>query len=108
MPQTSGISAIGIWMIACIIMVFGTLTEYGIILYIMITKPSYETLINQSTNSVGIIEAFTNASQDQIQHHLSKESSRLALLKKIDRISSIMFPMVFFSFIILYLVWFLI
>ena len=35
MPNTSGVNAIGIWMMACIVMVFGALTEYGIILYIM-------------------------------------------------------------------------
>ena len=105
MPQTSGISAIGIWMIACVIMVFGTLTEYGVILYIMMIKPWYDTLINRSTNSVGSIDDYNNYSEDQTQHRISKETARLALLKKIDCISAVMFPILFFSFCIVYLIW---
>ena len=38
MPNTNGICAIGIWMLACIIMVFSALIEYGIILFIMMKK----------------------------------------------------------------------
>ena len=40
-PNTSGVSAIGVWMIACIMMVFGALTEYGIILYFTIKENNY-------------------------------------------------------------------
>ena len=50
MPNTSGVNAIGIWMIACIIMVSGALTEYGIILYIMFNKRNLAKIINYKKN----------------------------------------------------------
>ena len=46
MPHTSGVNAIGILMIACIIMVFAALIEYGLILFFMINKPRPEKVIN--------------------------------------------------------------
>ena len=107
MPHTSGVSAVGIWMIACIIMVFGALTEYGIILYIMMSNPCSKPTINQSINSIGFINGHNNFIQDQNQYNIIKEISRRALLRKIDFISSVTFPILSLSFIIGYLIWFM-
>ena len=107
MPDTSGVSAVGIWMIACIIMVVGALTEYGIILYITMRKTCSKTPDNQSLNSIGFTNDNNNFAQDQNQYHNRKEISCRALLRKIDFVSLVTFPILFLSFVMVYFIVFL-
>ena len=51
MPNTSEVNAIKIWMIACTLMVCGSLIEYGVILCIMFNKRSLRKILNYTAKN---------------------------------------------------------
>lgn len=131
MPNTSGVNAIGIWMIACIVMVFGAITEYGIILYITFNKRTLAKIINNkatpcnhkddcskrgitthgSTDNEKIFVVSQNTTGCKTEKRVqedeqsnSNDNTHYMKLKMIDAVSLFMFPTAFLLFIVVYCV----
>ena len=136
MPNTNGVNAVGVWMISCIVMVFSALSEYGLLLYIMTyqrkTKNNDKEILNSSNKNRIFVPMATisslnrnekdlvsenkesNQKQDDLndQNHadnppMATETKLKNTMGKIDSISIFLFPLVFFSFIVVYLFVFL-
>ena len=101
MPNITGVSAIGIWMLACIIMVFGALVEYGGILYLSTRKETNFITTNRTEKSVGSRE--NKLKVEEVKRHQEKnEMSREIFVEKVDSVSLAMFPIIFFVFVSAY------
>ena len=120
MPNTNGVNAIGVWMISCIIMVFGALTEYGIILSVTSKKGYSEDSSGDNLNDLksrtrGESRKNENTLQcvckvdkqtqrkDDTQRPNNTGVSKDKIMERIDEISLIIFPTIFILFIIVYL-----
>ena len=131
-PNTSGVSAIGVWMIACIMMVFGALTEYGIILYFTIKENHYSSDHNCNNRNPPEIACDladserTNHQDDFLEYkkvyvldkktmtwikqsgekneEMSRKGATIGenILKKADSFSLILFSSLFLPFTIIY------
>ena len=133
---SASLNAVGIWMVSCIVMVFSALSEYGFLLYIMTyqlrTKNNSQDRLKDSKNnrifaSMGTIHSQNrrekgglseNKESRQTEGDLSDQNhadnpsipNEIKLqnkMRKIDSASLFLFPLVFFSFIVVYLVVFL-
>ena len=103
MPNTSRISAMGIWMIGCKIMVFGALTEYGILLFLTIMSKNTETPLDQKMSALGFeIKDRTHIEEGTKKHCRKIEINNTMLMTKLDSISLFMFPIIFIIFIVVY------
>ena len=101
MPNITGVSAIGIWMLACIIMVFGALVEYGGILYLSTRKETNSNSTNRTEKSVGSRENKIEV-EEVTRHQKNHEMNREIFVEKVDSVSLVMFPIIFFVFISVY------
>ena len=97
-----------IWIIICIIMIFASLCEYALILVVKFNKPSL----------IGDIQKMKNAGQNysiQNKDNMLKQSEvafvgqqkrnlneAILMERKIDRISLMLFPLVFFVFVLIF------
>ena len=128
MPRTSRINAMGIWIIACILMVCGALTEYAVILYIVSKKHRISQKINaekrycngkdQDNNSKSIpiaVKAIENKLFDgecskENKIDVSNDKQRLErndvkpdiTTKKLDDMSLFIFPVIYSILIVVY------
>ena len=132
MPKASGTNAIEIWMIACMLMVCGSILEYGVILFIMLKKESFSTTVkvnnsickhddkifkvihstDKRINNEGNNAALHNLAEhgkgnafsrnDQNHNFDNKTERHDIMLRKVDNASLIVFPIIFLLFIILY------
>ena len=133
MPNTNGVNAVGVWLISCIIMVFGALSEYGVILYLMLktfgNQPNstnvrsvdilgddegcrYSTLENTkhkpkiATISIDSIKRNGIDEQSFLKEVDKKSKVDIAFqndkLRQIDSMALMIFPIVFFLFIVGY------
>ena len=114
-----------VWMVSCIIMVFSALSEYGVLLYIMTykLKNRNNNLCNLNGSNIHIISgshdiiskmntairkkdflADQNDGTNLPEHTTDTLNNKM---KKIDSVSLILFPFVFLSFVVCYLVAFL-
>ena len=107
-PKSPGMDAMEIWIIVCIIMIFASLCEYALILVVKFKKPSL----------IGDIQKMENAGQNysiQNKDNMSKQSKVAfedqqkrnlnganMIERKIDRVSLMLFPVVFFVFIFIF------
>ena len=107
-PKSPGMDAMEIWIIVCIIMIFASLCEYALILVVKFKKPSL----------IGDIQKMKNAGQNysiQNKDNMLKQSKvsiedqqkrnvNVAILieRKIDRISLMLFPLVFLVFVFVF------
>lgn len=136
MPNTNGVNGVEVWMVICIVMVFGALSEYGLLLYMMAyqlkTKNKHKDRLNDSKTNRIFVSMSTIRSQNRnekdvgsankesiqkqddlsYQNHADNPATATEIklndtMKKIDSISLFLFPLVFLSFIILYLLVFL-
>ena len=137
-PTAEGITAIGIWMLWCLIMVFAALCEFGMILWMKqrgmsykhikqekegnhhsmkhskkvsigfnYTNPCYDGKVNQRLFEVQPKERKKERQLQGVNCAATDDMSTLYLkLQRIDSIALVIFPMVFFVFIIVYSVMF--
>ena len=119
-PRSQSVNALKIWMLGCTMMIIAALSEYGIILFIRgrlrhhlkclfalkcknkradILKDKNE---NGETRNQNIImqESFV---QDVARNEYNKKYNEInESLRKLDYISLIIFPIMYFTFIIVY------
>ena len=105
LPNTSGIGAIGVWMLACIIMVFAALIEYGIILFLMTKKQNSSIQINGNvinTVSTFDIDAKNSNAMKNGANVPDNDIIHDIILQRVDTISRFMFPVIFLAFVSVY------
>ena len=92
-----------IWIIICIIMIFASLCEYALILVVKFKKPSLigdiQKMKNAWQNKDNTLKQSKVAIEDQQNRNLN-EANRIE--RKIDRISLMLFPLVFFVFVLIF------
>ena len=124
-PMAKGVNALEIWMLCCMLMVFAALSEYGLILLIKFIKNIPLEKINHRLKSASVI---TNYGLDLNLHNSNRNDTDdgnnpsaheedgdvnveqdtrnlngvLLVLQKVDFVSMIIFPIVFFLFLFLY------
>jgi hypothetical protein len=92
-PNTETITAISIWMITCILFVFGALTSYGGILFLH----KYKTLPASSVSSSN--RSRTGCTSEMFNETVNKEVLKL---KEIDSVLLGLFPLLFILFNVVY------
>ena len=132
-PKIDDMTALGIWMLACVVMVFGALAEYGIILFLMFrqslhlkklcgnsikinSEENFEQIIQQSTEKKEISENFSKNIKDnqssvnftdyRKDHFGHQHVDRPRAYRSLDLFSMKMFPTVFILFIVIYILYF--
>ena len=128
-PKSDGMTACGIWLMFCVVMVFGVLAEYGVILFLKLkktlqvknhsispTQTIYMVDVDQarqesrekkevseisrkSTNGTQSSENTANQKRDNSRRQLVVE---FGVHKVLDLVSLILFPTTFSFFIIMY------
>ena len=92
--HTSRMTAIALWMIMCVVMVFAALCEYGVLIRIASNKKKIKPQ-NKSqkwNSSLKLADMNKHGGQD-------------SRLRKIENISLIVFPTTFSIFVLVYCIW---
>ena len=95
-PESHGLDAIEIWMIACNLMIFAALSEYGLVLFIMFKKTK---VIGKKNKKRRQCNRVGGNSVDGGKNNVDEGS---VTERKIDLISLILFPIAFSIFISIY------
>ena len=93
-PHTSGMTAIELWMIMCVVMVFAALCEYGVLIRIASNKKK----IKPQNKSM----KWNLSLKLEDKNEPGNDTSRL---RKIDNVSLIVFPTTFSIFVLMYSIW---
>ena len=129
-PKSDGITASGIWLTFCVVMIFGAMAEYGIILFLMLrysVTANRANVIPVATDGLGSVCQFrrpkvrgneqtspkctTTIKDNQLEKYTlgtSKQSIKGQSgvehweYRNLDVISMMLFPVVFFTFVIIY------
>ena len=93
-PHTSGMTAIELWMIICIVMVFAALCEYGILLRIASKRNEVRP---KSRSQKRIFSLKLENKHERIDQPYG--------YRKIDNVSLMAFPAIFLLFVMFYCIW---